>query len=118
MVARQNEGIVVAGIAAAIGEPARTRILYCLLDAHARTSTELAVVAEVSPSTASVHLQRLMSAGLIKVSAQGKHRYYGLADENVAKALEALSWSPARLQQSLFRIHRASCDLREPATIT
>jgi len=91
MVARQNEGIVVAGIAAAIGEPARTRILYCLLDAHARTSTELAVVAEVSPSTASVHLQRLMSAGLIKVSAQGKHRYYGLADENVAKALEALS---------------------------
>ena len=46
-------------IAAAIGEPARARMLYCLMDGRARTSTELAVVAEVSPSTASVHLQRL-----------------------------------------------------------
>jgi len=34
-----------AGIAAAIGEPARARMLYCLLDGHARTSTDLAVVA-------------------------------------------------------------------------
>ena len=46
-------------IAAAIGEPARARMLYCLLDGHARTSTELALVAEVSPSTASVHLAQL-----------------------------------------------------------
>ena len=40
----------VSGIAAAIGEPARARMLYCLIDGHARTSTELAIVAEVSPS--------------------------------------------------------------------
>src|ERR1041385_5884293 len=40
-----------AGIAAAIGEPARARMLYCLVDNHARTSTELAVVGDVSPST-------------------------------------------------------------------
>ena len=43
-----------AAAAAAIGEPARARMLYFLLDNGARTSTELAVVAEVSPSTASV----------------------------------------------------------------
>ena len=43
----------VAPIAAAIGEPARARMLYCLVDGRARTSTELAVVAEVTPSTAS-----------------------------------------------------------------
>jgi len=42
-----------AGIAAAIAEPARARMLYCLLDGPARTSTELAIVGEVSPSTAS-----------------------------------------------------------------
>ena len=46
-------------IAAAIGEPARARMLYCLMDGRARTSTELAVVGDVSPSTASVHLGRL-----------------------------------------------------------
>ena len=85
------EEVVVAGIAAAIGEPARTRILYSLLDSHARTSTELAIVAEVSPSTASVHLNRLRSEGLIKVLVQGKHRYYSLASVSVAGVLESLS---------------------------
>lgn len=81
----------VSRIAAAIGEPARARILYCLMDGHARTSTELSVVAEVSPSTASVHLHRLKTAHLIKVFAQGKHRFYSLEGPNVASALEGLS---------------------------
>jgi DNA-binding transcriptional ArsR family regulator len=83
--------LAVPSIAAAIGEPARARMLYCLLDGRARTSTELAVVAEVSPSTASIHLQRLHSRRLVTVVPQGKHRYYSLASSNVAAALEALS---------------------------
>jgi DNA-binding transcriptional ArsR family regulator len=81
----------VSRIAAAIGEPARARMLYCLVDGRARTSTELSMVAEVTPSTASVHLQRLKKERLVKVLAQGKHRYYSLVGENVAAALEALS---------------------------
>src|SRR5271168_529215 len=78
-------------IAAAIGEPARARILYSLMDGHARTSTELSVVADVSPSTASVHLNRLTTARLISVFVQGKHRFYSLEGPDVASALEALS---------------------------
>jgi Bacterial regulatory protein, arsR family len=66
-------------------------MLYCLADGRARTSTELAIVADVSPSTASVHLRRLMTKRLVKVFAQGKHRYYSLEGPNVAAALEALS---------------------------
>jgi DNA-binding transcriptional ArsR family regulator len=81
----------VSRIAAAIGEPARASMLYCLLDGRARTSTELAMVAEVTPSTASVHLQRLKAERLVKVLAQGKHRYYSLEGASVAAALEALS---------------------------
>jgi DNA-binding transcriptional ArsR family regulator len=80
----------VSRIAAAIGEPARARMLYCLLDGHARTSTELALVAEVSPSTASVHLAQLRERGLVQVMAQGKHRYYSLEGTRTAAALEAL----------------------------
>ena len=80
----------VSGIAAAIGEPARARMLHCLMDQHARTSTELAVIARVSPSTASVHLDRLKTARLVKVLAQGKHRYYRLAGPDVARVLEGL----------------------------
>lgn len=81
----------VSKIAAAIGEPARARMLYCLSDGRARTATELAIVSEVTPSTASVHLQRLKNERLVKVFAQGKHRYYSLEGTNVAAALEALS---------------------------
>jgi DNA-binding transcriptional ArsR family regulator len=81
----------VSRIAAAIGEPARARMLYCLADGRARTSTELAMVADVTPSTASVHLQRLKTQRLVKVLSQGKHRYYSLEGTNVAAALEALS---------------------------
>src|SRR5450830_1327653 len=79
-----------ARIAGAIAEPARARMLCCLMDGHARTNTELAVVAEVSPSTASVHLARLKEQQLVHVLAQGKHRYYNLAGIDVAAALEAL----------------------------
>jgi DNA-binding transcriptional ArsR family regulator len=87
----QDNDAAVSRIAAAIGEPARARMLYCLSDGRARTSTELAVVAEVTPSTASVHLQRLKAERLVKVLAQGKHRYYSLDGSHVAAALEALS---------------------------
>jgi DNA-binding transcriptional ArsR family regulator len=66
-------------------------MLYCLVDGRARTSTELAVVGDVTPSTASVHLQRLKTERLVKVFAQGKHRYYSLEGAHVAVALEALS---------------------------
>jgi DNA-binding transcriptional ArsR family regulator len=89
--ASHDTDTAVSRIAAAIGEPARARMLYCLSDGRARTSTELAAIAEVMPSTASVHLQRLKEQRLVKVLAQGKHRYYSLEGSNVAAALEALS---------------------------
>jgi DNA-binding transcriptional ArsR family regulator len=66
-------------------------MLYWLVDGHARTSTELAMVAEVSPSTASAHLNRLKTEHLVKVFIQGKHRYYSLEGPHVAGALEGLS---------------------------
>lgn len=91
MSAEDHFDAAVSRIAAAIGEPARARILYCLMDGHARTSTELASVADVSPSTTSVHLNRLKTEHLVKVMVQGKHRYYSLDGPHVASALEGLS---------------------------
>jgi DNA-binding transcriptional ArsR family regulator len=82
---------VVCRIAAAIGEPARARMLYSLMDGHGRTSTELAVVAAVKPSTASAHLNRLKTEHLVKVLVQGKHRYYSLEGPGVGSILEGLS---------------------------
>jgi DNA-binding transcriptional ArsR family regulator len=91
MIVTHDADAAASRIAAAIGEPARARVLYCLMDGHARTSTELAVVAGVGPSTASVHLHRLQKARLVKVLVQGKHRYYSLEGPRVAKVLEGLS---------------------------
>jgi DNA-binding transcriptional ArsR family regulator len=88
---REDGDVAVSRIAAAIGEPARARILNCLMDGRARSSTELAVVAEVSPSTASVHLGRLKEEHLVNLLVQGKHRYYSLAGPDVARVLEGLS---------------------------
>jgi DNA-binding transcriptional ArsR family regulator len=86
-----GEDALLSSIAMAIGEPARTRILLSLMDGHARTSTELAALAEVTPSTASAHLNRLRECRLIRVAAQGRHRYYSLRSAEVARVLENLS---------------------------
>ena len=80
-----------AGVAAGIADPARARMLYCLMDGHARTSTELSVVAGVSPSTASAHLGRLKAARLVELHVQGRHRYYRLSGDEAAAVLEGLS---------------------------
>ena len=78
-------------IASAIGEPARARILYCLMDGRARTATELAAVADVGTSTTSAHLDRLLKARLLRVVAQGRHRYHSLAGPEVGRILEGLT---------------------------
>jgi len=61
------------------------------MDGHARTSTELAIVADVATSTASAHLNRLKAERLVKVITQGKHRFYSLEGPKVARVLEGLS---------------------------
>ncbi|MFP3926926.1 ArsR/SmtB family transcription factor [Pseudomonas sp. W5-36] len=80
----------ISRVAGAIAEPARTKMLCSLMDGHARTSTEMAVIGDVSASTASAHLARLKEDGLLKLHTQGRHRYYSLADADVARAIEAL----------------------------
>jgi DNA-binding transcriptional ArsR family regulator len=79
-----------ARVAAAIGDPTRALMLSRLLDGRFYTATDLARHAGVSAPTASQHLKLLVDEGLARVRAQGRHRYYMLADGNVAHALEAL----------------------------
>jgi DNA-binding transcriptional ArsR family regulator len=79
-----------ARVAAAIGDPTRALMLARLLDGRHYTATELAIHAGVTPPTASQHLKLLVDEVLIRVRVQGRHRYFTLADGNVAHALEAL----------------------------
>lgn len=79
-----------AALAALIGDPTRSRMLACLMSGQALTATELAAESGVSASTASTHLARLTSGGVLEVRAQGRHRYFRLTDAGIAAALEAL----------------------------
>lgn len=85
-----SDGPDIARIAAAIGEQARAQVLAALLADRALTASELAVVAGVARATISTHLSRLLDAGLVCVEQQGRHRYFRLADDDVARLLESL----------------------------
>ena len=80
-----------AALGAVLAERARTRILLALGDGRALAASVLAAEAGVAPSTASAHLARLVDAGLLGVTVQGRHRYYRLAGPEVAEAMEALA---------------------------
>jgi DNA-binding transcriptional ArsR family regulator len=79
-----------AGVAALMGDPARANIIAALMDGRALTAKELALIAGVSPPTASGHLGKLVDGGLLQVIAQGRYRYYRLASALVASAVEAI----------------------------
>lgn len=77
-------------IAALIGDRARVDMLTALMAGRALTATELADHAGVARPTASAHLAALTGAGLLEVEKQGRHRYFRLANEDVAGLLEGL----------------------------
>ena len=79
-----------ARVAALIGDPARARMLTSLLGGTALTATELALEANVAPSTASAHLAKLTDARVLAIEKQGRHRYFRLFDADVAEVLEDL----------------------------
>ena len=78
----------IAQLATLISDASRASMLMHLLDGRSWTATELGKVAAVSPSTASVHLQKLARAELIRVTPAGRHRYFRLANPDVAQLLE------------------------------
>ncbi|KUQ16474.1 transcriptional regulator, partial [Klebsiella aerogenes] len=80
--------VAMAAVASAMADPSRVKILCALMDGRAWTATELSVAADISPSTASAHLSRLVSSRLLICLAQGRHRYYRLAGGDVAGLLE------------------------------
>jgi DNA-binding transcriptional ArsR family regulator len=93
-------------IAALIGEPARATMLWSLLDGKALTATELAIRADVSAQSASMHLNKLVQAELLAVESQGRHRYYRFRKPETAYVIEALA--------NLIPSHDAKTSSRSP----
>lgn len=91
-----KDGPEIARIASLIGDPARANMLTAMVGGQALTTSELAGVAGVGLPTASGHLAKLDEAKLVVVERQGRHRYYRLADGDVAHVLESLMGIAAR----------------------
>jgi DNA-binding transcriptional ArsR family regulator len=81
----------IARIAALLSDHARTRIVWLLIDGTSRPAGELAFAAGVSAQSASAHLGKLVDGGLLLSEQVGRHRYYRLANADVARAIEALA---------------------------
>jgi DNA-binding transcriptional ArsR family regulator len=84
-------GSQVSKIGALLGDPVRAAMLTTLIDGRSLPAGELAFIGNVAPQTASFHLGKLLESHLIAVERRGKHKYYRLANENVALALESIA---------------------------
>jgi DNA-binding transcriptional ArsR family regulator len=105
-----SDGPNITRIAAAIGDPVRAEMLTVLLAGRALTATELSTHAGITKQTGSTHLRRLLDARLITMHAQGRHRYFAIANESVAQLLERMIGVAA--DAAHVRVHTGP---REPA---
>lgn len=98
-----NATYPLASAADLIGEPGRAAMLLALMDGQALPAGELAMVAAVSAQSASAHLSKLVEGGLLSVQNRGRHRYYRIANPEVAHAIEALATISTMPRQSQTR---------------
>jgi DNA-binding transcriptional ArsR family regulator len=99
-----------ASVGALVADRAKCQILVALAaDGGALPAGRLAAVAEVSASTASGHLHKLVAGGLLVVENAGRLRNYRLADpEIVADLIETLErLAPTLPVQSLGQSQQA-----------
>lgn len=108
-----RNGPDIARIASLVGDPARANMLTALMDGGALTASELALEAGVTVQTASSHLSKLMDGGLLALTAQGRHRYYGLANPQIATMLETIMGVAASMGPQRVRPGPREATMRE-----
>jgi DNA-binding transcriptional ArsR family regulator len=77
-------------VAALVGDTARATMLAALMGGEALTASELAFLAQISRSTASEHLGKLVAARLITVTIKRRFRYFRIASPLVAQMMESI----------------------------
>ena len=105
-----------AAVAALVGDPARIAMLAALAGGRALPAGELARAAGVRPATATAHLRKLVAGGLVRVRAQGRHRYHELAGPRVAALVEAMAQLAPAAEVRSLRAHRSALALAEART--
>jgi DNA-binding transcriptional ArsR family regulator len=107
-------------VAALVGDTARATMLAALMGGQSLTATELAYCANVSRSTASGHLSKLVAARLLIVTRKRRFSYYRIASPLVARMLESIKLvaaievpprhHPRSARDEAVRFARSCCD--------
>jgi DNA-binding transcriptional ArsR family regulator len=85
-----SAGVDLAKIAALMADPSRATMLCSLAGDESRSASELALLANVAPQTASRHLALLVDSGLLTVNISGRNKFYRLRGPEVVAAIESL----------------------------
>ena len=80
-----------ANLSGQLADPARAAIVLSLMDGSSQPTGKLQEAASISPSSASLHLSKLVNARVLSVAKQGRLKYYRIANAAVAHAVEALT---------------------------
>jgi DNA-binding transcriptional ArsR family regulator len=81
----------ISSVAGLLSDRTRARMLWALIDGTSRPAGELAFAANVSAQSASTHLAKLVEAGLLRVDAQGRHRYFRISSREIAAIVESIA---------------------------
>ncbi|WP_088051150.1 ArsR/SmtB family transcription factor [Virgibacillus dakarensis] len=79
----------VAKVATLVSESSRAAILTILLDGRFHPVSDLAYMVGIKPQTASYHLAKMVEADVIDVETHGRHRYYGIRNQEIAQVMES-----------------------------
>src|SRR5215469_4001360 len=85
-----SASVDLAKIAALMADPSRAAMLCSLAGGESRSATELALLANISPQTASRHLALLVESGLLAVKIAGRNKFYRLRGPKIVAAIESL----------------------------
>jgi DNA-binding transcriptional ArsR family regulator len=99
-----DDAAEMAFIAARLADRSRMAMVVSLMDGQARTSTDLGLAVNVSAPSASMHLAKLVQAGILIATENGRNKYYRIASPAIAHAVEAIAAAV-----------RAPLPIREPA---
>lgn len=99
----EGEAKELARLSAQLADPARAAMVISLMDGSSHSAGELAFTANVSPSSASGHLSKLVNSRILMDVKQGRQKYYRIATAAAAHAVESLQIiaSPASTLQKI-----------------
>jgi len=104
----EDEAKQLAQLSAQLADPARATMVMSLMDGSSRSAGELGLTANVSPSSASGHLAKLVNSRILTDVKQGRSKYYRIATAAVAHAVEALQIVASPGTTALLQVARSS----------